>query len=558
MTRVWRAGAGGQPVRSLPELQSILLARRGIPEAAAASFFSPDYAASIHDPEQLSGVKAAVARLRQAKRRGERVLVYGDYDADGVTATAILVTTLRALGISVTPYLPHRMDDGYALNQTVLQPLLPEFDILIAADCGISNQAEIAWLKTQGKDVIIVDHHTLPDVLPPANAILHPALDDYPFPFLSGAGVAWKLATALTGDGAEALDLAMLGTVADVVSLTGENRAIVKFGLQRLSRTKRIGLSALGAACRLPAGALRAEDIAFRVIPCLNAAGRMDHPQRALDVLLTQESSQAARFVRELTTLNTQRQTLTRRIMAEAETQVDLALPFVFLVDTAWWAGIVGLAAGRMADKFKRPAIVIGGNGQEPVGAVGSARSPRGSNVLQLLETGRQHLLKLGGHARAAGFSLPAENIPRFKEALLAAPGSREKPTETVPTAEALLDHSLLSWDLLELVEAFAPFGEGNPKPLFAAQNVEVLDRRGVGKTGEHVKFVLGAAFEPIEAIGFGLAKAAHSIRERADILFGIEVNEYGGRRRLQLALKDIARAGQIQVQQEDESDLIQ
>lgn len=527
-------------VRSLPELEALLLTRRGVVAQQVEQFFAPVYAEAIHAPEKLSGMQAAQDRLRQARRQHERVLVYGDYDADGITATAIVVTALQTLGLAVTPYLPHRMDDGYALSQTVLEKLITDFDILIAVDCGISNGAEIAWLKSHGKGVIIVDHHELPAELPAADAILHPRVGAYPFPYLSGAGVAWKLAQALTGDGQALLDLAMLGTLADVVSLTGENRSIVKFGLEKLVRTKRAGLRALCQTCRLSLGNISAEDVAFRLIPRLNAAGRMDHPQPALNVLLAQEEAQAQALVRQLTAYNTQRQALTRQMMTEAEAMLEEDLPFVFVANLGWRAGLVGLAAGRLAEKFGRPAIVIGGNGRY---AVGSARALPGGNVLEFLEAGREHVLKLGGHKRAAGFSLEEAAIAPFKAALAQAAGGLAPVAAKGLSPEAWLDGSLLSWDLLEMIERFAPFGEGNPKPLLAARAVPVLDCRLVGRGREHAKLMLGGAFEPVEAIGFGLASQAQNMRGAADIVFTVEANEFGGRRRMQLSLKDITYA---------------
>lgn len=474
--------------------------------------------------------------LREAATDRQRVLIYGDYDADGITATAILVSVLHSLNISVTPYLPHRLDDGYALNKNVLEPLLAEFDILLSVDCGVSNIEEVAWLKAKNKTVIIVDHHEFPETLPPADAILHPRLNSYPFGHLSGAGVAWKLAWALLGQeqASELADLAALGTIADVVPLTGENRALVKLGLKKIMRTQRVGLAALVKACRLQ-GTCSAQDVAFRVAPRLNAAGRMDHPQPALDLLLAENAIRASSLVQQLNLFNSQRQTASKSILKAAQADVDLSLPFVFSANTAWSAGIVGLAAGRLAEQYVRPAIVVGGNGKL---AVGSARAPKGANVLELLGQGRKHLVKLGGHARAAGFSLEEKNIPRLREALVSANMMHE--VAPAPEAEAILPSDLLTWDLLDMLEKLEPFGEGNPKPKFMTQGLSVIDARLVGKGREHLKLMLAGAYEPLEAIGFGLGKSLPKSRGPVDIIFTVEANDFGGRRRMQLSLEKI------------------
>lgn len=548
--------SAGHVMRELAQLREELLSQRGISEAIADHFFLPDYASTTHDPLLLHDVPAAVERIFTARDKRERVLVWGDYDADGITATAILMTVLQGLGVAVTPYLPHRTDDGYALNSRVLQDLSPHFDLLISADCGVSNGEEITWLKGQGKDVIVVDHHELPERLPPADAILHPRLGEYPFAHLSGAGVAWKLSQAILRDPRskialreeDLLDLAALGTIGDVVPLLGENRAIVTFGLKRLSRPQRAGVAALCRTCRLSfQQTISAKDVAFRIVPHLNAAGRMDHSQPALDLLLAHNEDEAHRLAQKLSEYNQERQVLTRRMMAEAERNLDLSLPFVFSANLAWRAGIVGLAAGRLADQYGRPAIVVGGNGKA---AVGSARAPAGMNVLELLSTGKDFLTKLGGHERAAGFSLNADQISSFREALAAGVTS-EAPPETLARLgiHAELDPGLLSWDLLELVESFEPYGEGNPRPQFLVRGMRVLDTRTMGKSSEHVRLMLAGEAETVEAVGFRKAKAAQGLGERVDIVGSLEANEYRGQRRLQFVIEDLAPAGTVRVE---------
>lgn len=534
-------GIVGEAIQSLAELETVLLQQRNVSESERDIFYTPVYEQAIHAPEKLFGMETAVERLTRAGKKAERVLVYGDYDTDGLTAAAIVTLILRQLGARVAPFIPHRFDDGYGLNQRALAELLSEFDVLVTVDCGVSNVAEVAWVTSQGKDVIIVDHHELPvGRLPPALAVLHPRhpAGAYPFPYLSGAGVAWKLAAALLGDRAAEqalLDLAVLGTVADMVPLLGENRALVTFGLERLLETTRPGLKRLLQEARLNAP-FTTEQLSWRVIPQLNAAGKMDHAQPALDLLLADDVTSADRAVQTLLAYNRERKRVTRRVLAEAETIVgEATAPCIFAADVRWPAGVVGLVAGRLAQKYGRPAVVVGGNGRH---GVGSARGPEGISVLELLRTGETHLLKLGGHARAAGFSVEEHNISAFRQVLQQA---SIDPSGAPGGADAIIATSLIDWRLLQLIERFAPFGQGNERPLFVAREVPLVSWRTVGTSGQHAKCVFDIHGQLIEAIGFGIAEDLPRGAANLDILFHVEANEWRGRRSLQLTLKEVA-----------------
>lgn len=535
-------GNGGVVIASLVELETLLLKQRGVAEEQREVFYMPTYAGSLHSPLALYGMEAAVERLRIAARRGERVVVYGDYDTDGLTAAAIVTLVLRQLGARVTPFIPHRFDDGYGLNQRVLTELLPEFDVLVTVDCGVSNVAEVAWLRAQGKDVIIVDHHELPaGEPPPALAVLHPRhpLGKYPFGYLSGAGVAWKLASALLKNvTAEQtlLDLALLGTVADMVPLLDENRALVTFGLEVLWYTRRPGLQSLLRESRLQVP-FTTEQLSWRVIPQLNAAGKMDHAQPALDLLLAETATSADRAVQALLEHNRERRRMTTKVLAEAEAELqEVTTPCIFAADVRWPAGVVGLVAGRLSQKYGRPAVVVGGNGRH---GVGSARGPEGMSVLDLLRVGEAHLLKLGGHARAAGFSVEEHNIHVFREAMQHAniTSIKESGNEAVGVP---ISTSLIDWRLLQLVERFAPFGQGNERPLFAAREVPVVSVRTVGSDGQHAKCVFDINGQLVEGIGFGLVEQLSHKNKQVDVIFSIEANEWRGRRTLQLNLKEV------------------
>ncbi len=553
---MWYVAAGGtRSPKTVEGLRRLLLRQRGISLEAASHFFTPTYEQVVHDPLLLSDMDKAVDRIFQAIRQQQRIIVHGDYDADGISSMAILVSVLHQLGALAAPHVPHREDDGYGLNEKVLAALAPEMDLLIAVDCGITSVQEVQQLTKKKIDVIIIDHHTIPETLPAAHAIIHPRHPDRPYPFgwLCGAGLAWKTAQALLRDPRSAyhddpdqekwlLDLAVIGTVADIVPLQDENRAIVRFGLEILRRTKRPGLRTLLAATVREGNSLTAEDIAFRIVPRINAAGRIGHAQPALDLLLTESESRAVQLLTELNRCNQLRQTLTRRVIEEAARQVvNPELPFVFAASDTWPAGVVGLAAGQLSSRFNRPAIVVGRSGSR---LVGSARSPIGTNVLELLGTGRAHLEKLGGHAQAAGFTVTKDALEAFQEILTAGVAQQSaRPPLQESFADALISPALVSQATVDSLKSFAPFGEGNHKPSFILQGLSLLALRPVGKDQKHAKFVLRHNETVIDAIGFGLyAQAqASAAAPLVDLIGSIDENEYRGRRSIQLTVNEIA-----------------
>lgn len=552
---VWRVAGPTEAITSLVDLKAELLRQRGIPVEQEHNFFEPSYSEAIDNPFALVGMDRAVERLLAATKR-ERVLIWGDYDADGVSGTAVLLEALRLVGIEVAPYLPHRSDEGYGLNQPALERLLDTFDVLVTVDCGGSNAEEITWLVERGKDVIVVDHHELPAILPPALAILHPRhpLGHYSTTHLSGAGMAWKLSQALlrrsqADPEAEKwlLDLPLLGTLADAMPLVGENRAIVRFGLEVLRRTRRPGLRALLEAARLELFAMSARDVTFRIIPAINAAGRMDHPQAALDVLLASSADAAQKAAAYLVMLNQQRRQLTTRIMKEAQEHHDPALPLVFAFNAAWPAGVVGIVAGQLAQRFSKPAVVIGGAKQA---AVGSARSFDGVDIYAALRQAESHMLKLGGHKQAAGFSLLAENIENLRHSLLDVLGQTHVSSgnDATSVAHAAIQENLLDWKLYELVRSFEPFGEGNSEPVFMSRGLVATHVRPVGKAGNHVKLHLVGPTNDIDAIGFDLHSRSIAEGQTVDVLGSLKLNSFNGSTNLQLQLVDIAQSGSVTI----------
>lgn len=552
----WLVGASGSVVTELGQLREVLLAQRKIAGAEREYFFEPSFDQGIHDPALFFGMDAAVERIRRAIKKEERMVVYGDYDADGVASMAILMTALKSLGANVSPYLPHRVDDGYGLNLSVLKKLANEMDLLITVDCGVSNAAEVGWLKKRGIDVIVTDHHNLPDDLPEALAVLHPRhpRGKYPFGYLCGAGVAWKLAAALLAD-REAeinlLDLAAIGTVADMVPLVGENRVMVALGLRVLKKSPRVGMRELVAMVDGGTSGVDEEALSYRLVPLLNAAGRLEHAQPALDLMLTDNRRRADDLVAKLQQYNRRRSTRSRQIQTEVESRLtEDEAPFVFVSDKSWEAGLVGLVAGRLSDKYAKMAVVVGGgNGC----AVGSARAPAGLNVFQLIAGQEKHLLNFGGHAAAAGFSVAYDKVSLLRSSLLeAAARVGEETKRREEQADAVVGQGLLNWDTAEMLERFAPFGEGNKRPSLISRGLELVEWRVVGKTGEHAKFLFRKGDEPLDGIGFGLARQEwlRGVRREklVDVLFHLDVNEFRGRRALQLRVLDIAAAGEVKI----------
>ena len=557
MESFWLVGAGGRGVvTELGQLREVLLTQREVARAEREYFFEPNFDQGIHDPALLFGMDVAVERIRQAINKEERIVVYGDYDADGVSSMAILMTALKSLGANVSPYLPHRVDDGYGLNLSVLKKLASETDLLITVDCGVSNVAEVDWLGRRSIDVIVTDHHNLPDDLPEALAVLHPRHPQgkYPFKYLCGAGVAWKLAAALLAD-KEAeislLDLAAVGAVADMVPMVGENRVIVALGLRVLRKSSRVGMRALTAMVGEGAGDIDEEALSYRLVPLLNAAGRLEHAQPVLDLMLTDNKRQADDLVAKLQQYNRRRSVRSRQIQAEVESRlIEDKAPFVFVSDQNWEAGLVGLVAGRLSDKYAKMAVVVGGgNGH----AVGSARAPAGFDVFQLIAGQEEHLLSFGGHASAAGFSVAYDKVSMLRGLLLEAAAQIGKETKCQrEAADAVVVQDLLNWDTAEMLERFAPFGEGNRRPSLISRDLELVQWRVVGKTGEHAKFLFRKGDELLGGIGFGLARQEwlRGVKRAklVDVLFHLDINEFKGRRTLQLQVLDIAAAGKVKI----------
>ncbi|HSR16400.1 MAG TPA: single-stranded-DNA-specific exonuclease RecJ, partial [Gemmatimonadales bacterium] len=549
---------GPQQLARFPDLQPLvvqLLHNRGIEDPAAAQEFLSGRATG-HNPFDLKGMGEAVARLREAVRRGERIAIYGDFDTDGVTATALLVQALSALGARVEPYIPHRVDEGYGLHLDALRELHGRgVRVVVTVDCGIRSVHEVTRASRK-MDLIVTDHHSVGPALPPAVAILNPKQKDCPYPFkdLAGVGLAYKLAQALLRvhkhvtrqapklAEEELLDLVALGTVSDLAPLLGENRVLVRQGLEALNEPIRPGVEALMADAGLRRGGVDASAIGFRLGPRLNAAGRIDSAMVAYRLLTSTEPLETKALAERLGRLNQQRQEMTEKTVAEAEAQVRAADPEarLFLVSSPDFnAGIVGLAASRLMQAHYRPSVVVELGERY---SRGSCRSIPEFNITDALDACQDLLVRHGGHAAAAGFTVETDKLDVLGQRLQAIADEKLAEVELRPTLAIDVELPLeeVSWATLELLRRVEPCGEENPRPVLASRDLEVREARAVGDEQKHLKLTLrdgrGVAWD---AMYFRHGHLASQVPARVDVAYRLDANEWNHRKRLQLLVED-------------------
>lgn len=535
MIRFIRRSTESASFEGLPAWFASLLAARGIrTETEARRFLDPSLD-DLHDPFLLPGMEKAVSLLRNAIAEGKTILVYGDYDVDGVCAASILLEALHEEGASLAYRIPSRHTEGYGLNREAVQEIARKAQLLITVDCGVSNVEEVALAKELGLTVIVTDHHQPPEILPAADVVMDPLLGDYPFPHLCGAGVALKICQALQGmAGVEKrLDLAALATVADIVPLQGENRIIVREGLSRIASTARPGLKALirSAGLGLP---LSADNIAFRLAPRLNAAGRLGDAKLGVHLLLTPDPAKAANIAGLLEQANRTRQGLEREMTASALSQLSLetlAASHVILVSGENWnPGLIGLTAGRLCERFHLPAIALSIHGDT---AVGSCRSIPGIHIYRVLSACSDLLEHFGGHEQAAGLTVKASNIPLLQARLEEIISSSAPEECFLPSMEYDLVVPFRTWTpkTLELLDRLEPTGCGNPPPLFLLRDAEVRALRRVGKDGSHLKLtLLDEDLSTVEGIAFSQGDLADESPEVLDLLYRPIRNDFRGR----------------------------
>jgi single-stranded-DNA-specific exonuclease len=551
-------------IARFPHLHPItvqVLYNRGITDpSSVTAFFNGE--SDTTNPFDLKGMSAAVTRLRQALRNDEPIAVYGDFDADGVTATALLVQTLRSLGGDVRPYIPHRVDEGYGLHkETLTQLACAGVHIIVTVDCGIRSVEEIAHANQEGLDVIVTDHHSIGNELPDAVAVIDPKRpdNDYSFDELAGVGVAFKLAQALLRshrqtpvttqvvrlEEEDLLDLVALGTVADMVPLLGENRTLVRKGLERINRMERPGIEALCRQSGLKNGQINASTIGYALGPRLNAAGRMDHAKIAYQLLETRYPAEAERLALALDRLNRERRQLTIETQDQARqlalTTADEA-SLLFAAAPSFQSGIVGLVASRLVDEFYCPSVVV------EVGAEfsrGSARSIPEFHITHALDQCTDILIRHGGHAAAGGFTVATKNLDELADRLRRLATEQLTDIELVPILNVDVETKLsqMSWDLQQELDQLEPCGYANPHPLFLSRNVPVHNQRLVGTGGKHLKLVLSDGWAMWDAIAFRQGEWANKLSDRVDIVYHLEINEWRNQQRLQLNVQDIRPA---------------
>ena len=528
---------------------SVLLRQRGIvSEEQARRFLTPSLQ-DLHDPFLLPGMRETVSLLREAIRRGDRILVWGDYDADGICASSILREALEEEGADVEVHLPSRHEEGYGLNTEGIRRKAETCRLLITVDCGISNREEVALAKSLGMTVIVTDHHTLPPQLPKADAVMDPLLGDYPCPFLCGAGVALKICQALQGlPGVEKrLDLAAIATVADVVPLLDENRVLVREGLSRIERTDRPGLRALlnTAAVSPP---LRADHLAFRLGPRLNAAGRLEDASLAAELLLTRDAARGEALARRLEDLNARRQSMEREMTASAVSQAESSDDFassrsLVVCGEGWNAGLIGLTAGRLCEKYYRPTVVLSLQGET---AVGSCRSIPGIHIFDMLQRCEDLLVRYGGHAQAAGLTVRADRIGDFRARLDRV--IRDSCPEEVflRRLEYDLEVPFRQWTAESLAELarLEPTGCGNPPPVFLLSGLSVQSMRRVGRDLSHLQLgLLDESNTLLKGIAFSQGEIADRGWSDVDILYQPILNEFRGRVSVEAQISAIKEA---------------
>ena len=548
--------ADGQLEKFPPILRQILFNRGYATDADARAFLRAEVNFDT-SPFQMAYMESAVERILYAVDHDESIAIYGDYDVDGVTATALLVQALRGLGAQALEYIPNRFDEGYGLNTDALDALKAQgIGLVVTVDCGIRSQAEAAYARSIGIDLIISDHHHPDENLPPAFAVINPKQsgDNYPDKDLAGVGIAYKIAQALferrqpTGNLqlSDLLDLVALGTVADLAPLTGENRMLVRKGLQKIRATTRQGLFSLAAVADLTLARTTAMNIGFMLGPRLNAAGRLDSAIAAFKLLTTNDVFEAGQLAQQLDIQNHERQTLTRKIQQEAETLAladDPDACLLFAVHPDFNSGVVGLAAARLTETYYRPAVV-GQTSEETTRC--SCRSIPEFHITDALDECRDLLIRHGGHAAAAGFTVSNENLPELISRLKAIAASRLAGQNLRPTlaadAEVMLEQ--LDYEVLKYLDYLQPTGYGNPEAVFVSRNALVKSSRTVGQEGKHLKLTVSDGRVTFDAIGFRLGQLLPGLPARVDLLYTFEANEFNGRTSLQLNLKDIKPTG--------------
>jgi single-stranded-DNA-specific exonuclease len=531
-----------------------LLYNRGVSKPEDFQSFLTGDRSLLGNPSLLPGMHRAVARVYQALLSGENIGIYGDFDADGITATVTLVQGLLALGGKAVPYIPHRQTEGHGLTTAVLKNLYQQgISLVITVDCGVTDLLEVKKAMKMGLDIIITDHHNPLSETPEAIAVVDPKLTGsaYPFQQLAGVGVAFKLLQALLQSiGKEeqtemVMDMVTIGTIADMSPLVGENRYLIQEGLKLMNTRPRLGIKELMNQTGINAGNLDAEKISWIIAPCLNAAGRLADGLTGYNLLMTDSPQEARELAIWLAQKNEERQKLTATTLAMAREQVTAQglPPLLIAGDKDYPIGIIGLVASRLTEEFYRPSIVIQ-TGEKISHA--SCRSIPEFNIISALNQFSHLFSRYGGHSQAAGFTLPTRNLPGLQEELSQLVTEQIAGVELRPhlDIDAQVNLPALGGDTYQTTQLLAPFGVGNPVPTFLSRQVEVLERRTMGNGGEHLRLKLRQGGTVWDGVGFRLGSYLSEVSPLLDIVYNLEVDHWGGKEQLRLNILDFAANG--------------
>ena len=547
----------------LPEFIAQVLINRDISTADRAQTFLTPKLTDLIEPERMPGAVQAARRIIQAVENGQKITIYGDYDVDGITSTTILWHLLTMLGASTEYYIPHRIDEGYGLNDEAIKQIAENgTNLIITVDCGITAVKEAALAGQLGMDIIITDHHKPSSQLPEATAIVHPLLDNYPNPDSAGAMVAFKLAWAIVNQSKtsaqtppalrqfllNATTLAAMGTVADVVDLRGENRILASFGLKALSDSKLTGIKALIESVSLTGKNLDSYHIGFHLAPMLNAAGRMGHARLAVEMLTSDSEVRCIEIAKYLQDQNRQRQKCQRDIFTQARDMINDAglnhpdRKTIVLASDNWHTGVIGIVASKVVENFNRPAVMINTNCQP---AQGSARSVEGFDMHSAFNACAQHLESFGGHAMAAGLKIKKEKLPDFIAAFenYANENMTDQCLVSSMDIEGVCKISEFTEKTISQLKRLEPFGQGNPAPIFATMGVHrIAPPRKVGAKGDHLQLAISDNTASVRCIGFGMGRLEKKLLEvdHFSVAYEPQINTYNGNSSVQFLLKDI------------------
>lgn len=552
-------GADGVSLSSDPI--EALLSLRGIEsETDRKRFLAPNYEADLHDPFLFADMRKLVDRVGEAREKRETIGVFGDYDADGITSSVLLRRALERLGLVVAPYIPDKLTEGHGLHPNALDFFAREgVTLVFTVDCGMMNHAEIADAVSRGMDVVVVDHHHVPETLPPAFAIINPKMPDstYPFSELCGAGTTFRVIDALYREFLPEkrdelkwlLDIAAIGTVADCVPLIGENRVIVMYGLVVLSKTRSVGLREMCAVGKISIDEdhlPNAQTIAFQIAPRINAASRMAHARMAHDLLMSEKRDEARLLALELEAQNGSRQKVSEALAREVRVVAESLShdkKIIFAVGEQYPLGVAGLVAGKIAHEFGKPTAVFAKGETE---STGSFRSIPALNMIEAIGECSELLERFGGHSQAAGATIRNENVEAFSQKLEEVIGRRLAETDMTPKLDIDLElpSTSVTPDFFARLSRLAPFGIGNPEPAFLVRDVEIDSVRLVGNGEKHLKIAFATTHGVFGGIGFGMGEAWGDLRrgDIADVVFHLGENRWNGSTKLEFRVLDIAR----------------